>query len=567
MSYQKIILATLAIIVVLLMSCANSHEADSPSATLVNIVIDSRSVDSSETGEFELTQQSFTFHPESTSYSLTIDSLSILGIKPVASSSESSILVTLDGKMLTAKEWNETDSFYTCRYEPGKDTRTIEILVTSEDGTNNHQYTIQVHFDRTYLSGIILYSKLSSSDESERRELPITPVFYPESTFYSVTLNAFSELICLPMIDSAISNCSVTLDGNKLTGQESFMDTMYMYTSTYEPGKDTRTIEILVSSKNGACERKYTITAHFDTVCLSSLPMVSRGSASDGYKGYSALSPTLAFHPESTSYSVSLDALSEFGCNPTTFSKLKCSVTLDGNELTAVPWNDTDSFFSCTYEPGRDVRKFEIHVTPEAEAEERVYTINVFFDTIPDFAPLTVGNVWVYDVFLHRTIYNAGIWKSIADTLTATMECKSSYRNKDTLFYCFHNRFTGFSVLDSNNTITATSVDTFTLDTLCEIGETITCKNPWYFQDGYTKWDLRAPVFSKHTVTDNESTGSLDKDDDGKYRYVISVDLFMAQQSELIFTQETGLTFFKNSAQAHGSGNSEKYLLRSFTKK
>ena len=63
-------------------------------------------------------------------------------------------------------------------------------------------------------------------------------------------------------------------------------------------------------------------------------------------------------------------------------------------------------------------------------------------ELVGDFAPLEVGNVWVYQyskaiLRLTNDPYNEAL---NSESLTITLTLVSSYKTNDTLFHCFQNK-------------------------------------------------------------------------------------------------------------------------------
>ena len=398
-------LLSIAVLPVILISCElTNNPQDTPSslATLSDIRIVERPNDVSETDDYFIAELEPEFHSDTLFYAVTVDTAFVLGIQSVPTSSEASISVSLDGETISAKEWTDSEVFFTCPYESGTDTWSIEISVTAGDGTSRLSYTISVRY--TYDSLQVPPDSLDtpSSDATltdiqtiivrpykseDSTIVDLQPDFNPEIHSYSVQTATGNLLGIRPVTTSPEACISVvtTWEGRHLTAEKHDGSDVSYYWVNKPSGNDYTTIKISVIAGDKKSMLIYEISVSYYTDTLSE-PPANCATLSDmltvaryGSNSYHYAMPvTPAFRPDSLSYSVELDSALILGVQPAPSSpKASTSVLLDGVAINPEVWPDSSEFFTCTPPPETNNRTIEITVTAEDKETSLTYQIIV----------------------------------------------------------------------------------------------------------------------------------------------------------------------------------------------
>ena len=183
----------------------------------------------------------------------------------------------------------------------------------------------------------------------------------------------------------------------------------------------------------------------------------------------------------------------------------------------------------------------------------------VLADNYGDFAPLEVGNIWVYQKFngthsLYGMYYNNDISK-------ITIELVNSSIANDTLFYFFKNSAVGMIAMDTSDAMEpeTTYYDYIRYDTLFEVNDSI-YKKTW-------NYDIPLPVLEKHEI-DSASMEApyylLITDSSIVYRYFFGTGLGI--ETERTYQADIGFVSYKNNNSPHGSGSNSTCNLLSFSR-
>ncbi len=372
----------------------------SSDATLSDIVTTQRPDGDSVKLTYDVIQLTPEFKSETHSYSVSIDTSKVLGIRPVPSSSRASISVVLDGDTISASEWSDAEEFFTCNYNSDTAERVIEISVTAEDGTSKLSYAINVRYtsdsleeppdtldvpssDAT-LTDILTIVRPYSSEDSTIVDLQ--PDFDPEIHFYSVRI-ATGNLLGIRPVTSSPEACISVVTWDPVTPEKrDESDVFYYWVNKYFEKNSLRiNISVIAGDKRTMLDYVVDVSYYTDTLSeppadcatLSDLLTVIRGVNLTG-TSTGTIRVTPVFRPDSLSYTVELNSELILGVQPVPSSpKATARVLLDGVAITPEVWPNSAKFFTCTPPSETNTRKIEITVTAENKETVLTYQINV----------------------------------------------------------------------------------------------------------------------------------------------------------------------------------------------
>jgi len=184
-------------------------------------------------------------------------------------------------------------------------------------------------------------------------------------------------------------------------------------------------------------------------------------------------------------------------------------------------------------------------------------TLPVFASGIGDFAPLKIGNVWVYDCLSTHS----GIEETLYDSGTYTIKLLATYTKNDTVCHCFGTNSKRIVVSDNRKDEKSADtlfVDSISFDTLYEVNDTLRSNLPY---------PLEPAMFTSHridtfpTFTQNPLVLK-----DGKYECRYSfLDGSSNTLYQYVYRQDVGLTSFEWSQMIHMDQRNRTITLRSFT--
>lgn len=205
---------------------------------------------------------------------------------------------------------------------------------------------------------------------------------------------------------------------------------------------------------------------------------------------------------------------------------------------------------------------------------------------VGDFAPLEVGNQWVYQYY-ETAQWPYYSYPAYTDTLTITSTLYNSFHSNDSLYHVFENRLNGTSIVrtleyDTTANESHEDIDTVLIfktnwDTLIEIngqiimkftskkpdGETINIKNWWLEPVWIDSWRNQSlgkswktpimPVWYQHFEDTSIDTvlGYYNKvysENNGVYEFKRSEYLSTTSEFWMIYQQNLGLVSYQNKS-------------------
>ena len=401
MKISFIQLLSIALLPVVFISCEslnNPQNAPSSEATLSAIRIVERPNDVSETDDYFIAELEPEFHSDTSLYAVTVDTAFVLGIQPVSTDPKASTIVSLDGEIISTKEWTDSEAFFTCNYEFDAGTRDIIITVTAEDGKTEQVYSIEVTFftppssDAT-LSDIVTVQRPDGDSDNENYDvIQLTPEFQSETHSYSVTIDTSNVLGIQPVPSSSRASISVALDGDSISASE-WSDAEEFFTCSCKSDTDTREIVISVTAEDGTSNASYSISVRYTSDSLELPPDTLDAPSSDAtltgiltkVRQYNGEDSTIVdlqpdFNPEIHSYSLRIAAGNLLGIRPVTSSPEACiSFMTNEGHVTPEKRDGSDAFYYWVY--GGNYRSIDISVMAGDKKSIMNYKISVSYYT------------------------------------------------------------------------------------------------------------------------------------------------------------------------------------------
>lgn len=179
--------------------------------------------------------------------------------------------------------------------------------------------------------------------------------------------------------------------------------------------------------------------------------------------------------------------------------------------------------------------------------------IGIYSETVGDFAPLEVGNLWEY------AIRSSDMWKAEEDSGLVTIQMIEIKTLDDSKEFILRKHFKGVKVQRDKNS----TYDYVRYDTLFELNDSIGVKEPNY---GPSSMDCQTiPVYSRHSIdADSLEFGTFLIDTNGTWE--LREVFFGDAKIHSIYHADTG---FVSSIYSNGDWRSDRFKtieLKSFTR-